>query len=110
MTILNDFTAMGAAPSQLKTLPPLRIAIAQKFLADLATSFDGVLCVPAFGPIDSHLEQAISDLLAAGLIEVGIHYGELAVRRDQSQVQELGPVGSIDHQAASAVVEKEASK
>lgn len=79
-TLGRKFVALETAPEQLKSLSLVRRALAQIVYEDAKKhGAIGWTCYEAFDS-GATLHQAIEDLATAGLIEIGVEKGWLAVR------------------------------
>ncbi len=73
-----NFVPIAEAPVALKDLPPLRKARAMALLAGLTLVFP--ICFRAITHPDLDLDNAIEDLLVAGLIDVGVYGDHVSIR------------------------------
>jgi hypothetical protein len=77
MTFESNFVSICEAPAALKGISASRKARALALLSRLKPGFSAAFLM--YEP-NSDLDQAIEDLLAAGLIELGVDDGNVAVR------------------------------
>lgn len=80
----TNFVSIDNAPEQLKGLPPLRKARAMALLEGLPDCGFSRCHWPCSEPTPD-LDQAIEDLLVAGLIELGAEDGYMAIRLRPTQ-------------------------